>query len=109
MPVLDDFEAVPESALAAVRAAAAGAAPPVDAALVAALADAESFRAGLQQRQAEQCARLAQRLPLPQLRLPYLFTAELGPPELAALATELAAGIEALDDGTGASGDKAVP
>jgi hypothetical protein len=66
--------------------------------LDAALADAEAFRAGLQERQARQFERLTARLPLPQLRLPYLFTAELGPAGLGVLAAELAAGVTALDE-----------
>ena len=56
------------------------------------------FRAGLSRRQAEQCARLAERLPLPQIRLPYFFTADVGPHEVEILADELALGIGALDD-----------
>ena len=98
MPVLTGFESDPEAARRAVAATgAAGAA--VDAGLAVALADAESFRAGLQERQAAQCVRLAQRLPLPQVRLPYLFTSELGPGGLDLLAAELTAGIATLDDG----------
>ena len=34
----------------------------------------------------EQCARLAERLPLPQIRLPFLFTADIGPAEVDVLA-----------------------
>ena len=63
-----------------------------------ALAQAAAFRAGLSRRQAEQCARLAERLPLPQLRLPYFFTADVGPREVEILADELALGIAALDE-----------
>jgi len=95
MPVLAGFESDPEAARRAVAAADAS----LDAGLAVALADAESFRGGVQERQAAQCARLAQRLPLPQIRLPYLFTSELGPAGLDVLAAELTAGIAALDDG----------
>ena len=101
MPVLAGFESDPEAARRAVATAAgddtmdAG----LDTGLAIALADAESFRAGVQERQARQCDRLAQRLPLPQVRLPYLFTSELGPAELDVLAADLTAGIAALDDG----------
>ena len=63
-----------------------------------ALTAAAEFRSGLVHRQAEQCARLAARLPLPQLRLPSFFTADVGPAEIEVLADELAFGISALDD-----------
>jgi len=63
-----------------------------------ALVAAAAFRSELAQRQSAQCARLAVRLPLPQLRLPYFFTADLGPTEIECLADELTLGIGALDD-----------
>ena len=47
---------------------------------------------------AEQLRRLAHELPLPQLRVPYLFTASIGPEELDVLSAALAAGVEALHD-----------
>jgi hypothetical protein len=97
MPVLDGFKTDPGFARAAVAAMAAHGQPSLTEGLGVALADAEAFRAGLQRRQRDQCARLAQCLPLPQLRLPYLFTAELGPDELDVLAAELVRGIDALD------------
>jgi len=65
---------------------------------VRALADAASFRDDLARRQAEQCARLAERLALPQLRLPYFFTADVGSAEIEILADELSVGIASLDD-----------
>ena len=65
---------------------------------VRALADAAAFRDDLARRQADQCARLAERLPLPQLRLPFFFTADVGPAEIEILADELTAGITSLDD-----------
>ena len=96
IPVLAGFESDPERARAAVaRSDADGL---LGSGLGAALADAEAFRAGLQERQARQFDRLAARLPLPQLRLPYLFTVELGPAGLDVLAAELTAGIAALDE-----------
>jgi anion-transporting ArsA/GET3 family ATPase len=70
----------------------------LDDADVDALARAAAFRAGLARRQAEQCARLAERLPLPQLRLPYFFTADVGPRELELLADELVLGVATLED-----------
>jgi anion-transporting ArsA/GET3 family ATPase len=50
---------------------------------------AADFRRHRQRLQEEQVARLAEMLPLPQLRLPFLFTTELGPPDVAVLATAL--------------------
>jgi anion-transporting ArsA/GET3 family ATPase len=52
-------------------------------------------RYALQQLQAD---RLATRLPLPQVRLPFLFTAELGLPEIDILAATFAAQIDALPE-----------
>jgi anion-transporting ArsA/GET3 family ATPase len=63
---------------------------------VEALRAAATFRRARQTLQAEQVARLAEALPLHQLRLPYLFTPEIGPSELEALATALRDQIEAL-------------
>jgi anion-transporting ArsA/GET3 family ATPase len=63
-----------------------------------ALDRAAAFRDDLTRRQQEQCARLSERLPLPQLRLPSCFTADVGPAEIERLADELAAGIDALAD-----------
>ena len=62
----------------------------------AALAAAAAFRRSRMALQAEQVARLEEQLPLPQLRLPFLFTADIGPAELDELAAALLAGIEAL-------------
>jgi Mrp family chromosome partitioning ATPase len=62
-----------------------------------ALATAASVRLGLRARQQEQRARLAARLPLPQIELPFLFTADLGPDEIDTLAAALTAGVLALD------------
>jgi anion-transporting ArsA/GET3 family ATPase len=46
--------------------------------------------------QQEQADRLAARLPLPQVRLPFLFSGELGPPEIGTLAGTFAAQVEEL-------------
>jgi anion-transporting ArsA/GET3 family ATPase len=62
------------------------------------LAAAAAFRIHRAELQAEQLGRLADRLPLPQLRLPYLFQADLGLAELDELATALLDGIGALPD-----------
>jgi anion-transporting ArsA/GET3 family ATPase len=96
MPAVAGLESDPERARAAV--AGADRHGTLDPALATSLADAEAFRAGLQEREARQRARLAQRLPLPQLQLPFVFTPELGPPELERLAAELTAQVAALDE-----------
>jgi anion-transporting ArsA/GET3 family ATPase len=74
--------------------------PPADADLSAgqraALKQAAEFRRSRQELQAEQLRRLDAALPLPQLRLPFLFTPEVGPAELDVLAAELARQVEAL-------------
>jgi anion-transporting ArsA/GET3 family ATPase len=59
----------------------------------AALAEAAAFRQARMSLQAEQVARLEDRLPLPQLRLPFLFTTDIGPTELDQLAGALLAGV----------------
>jgi anion-transporting ArsA/GET3 family ATPase len=59
----------------------------------AALAEAAAFRQARMSLQAEQVARLEDRLPLPQLRLPFLFTTDIGPAELDQLAGALLAGV----------------
>ncbi len=61
-----------------------------------ALAHAAAFRSHRMALQAEQVGRLAEMLPLPQLTLPYLFDADLGPAELEVLAQELLVGIGGL-------------
>jgi len=61
-----------------------------------ALAAAASFRRDRLTLQDEQVSRLADQLPLPQLRLPFLFTTEIGPAELDRLARALLADIDAL-------------
>jgi anion-transporting ArsA/GET3 family ATPase len=59
---------------------------------------AADFRRHRMELQREQIDRLASELPLPQLRLPYLFNADLGPAELDRLAAELLDGVRALRD-----------
>jgi len=66
--------------------------------LVAALEAARCFRLTREELQADQLSRLARELPLPQLRVPYLFTASIGPPELDQLTDALVAGVRALPD-----------
>jgi anion-transporting ArsA/GET3 family ATPase len=62
------------------------------------LVAAAEFRRERYTLQQQQADRLAGRLPLPQVRLPFLFTAELGPPEIDILAATFAAQIEALPE-----------
>lgn len=57
------------------------------------LAAAAAFRSARQELQAAQIERLSAELPLPQLRLPHLFTPEIGPAEIDELATHLTAEI----------------
>jgi Mrp family chromosome partitioning ATPase len=61
-----------------------------------ALGAAASFRRGRMALQAEQIGRLEEQLPLPQLRLPFLFTTDIGPRDLDVLARALLAEIDAL-------------
>jgi len=61
-----------------------------------ALRAAAAFRQDRVTLQREQVARLGERLPLPQIHLPFLFTANLAPADVDVLGTELTAGIGAL-------------
>ena len=61
-----------------------------------AMAAAARFRADRSRLQAAQVRRLASTLPLPQLALPFLFSSDLGPPELELLADAVTDGISAL-------------
>ena len=63
-----------------------------------ALAGAARFRLDRMELQAEQLGRLAERLPLPQLRLPFVFTTQIGPAELDALADRLLDQVAALPE-----------
>ncbi len=60
------------------------------------LAAAAAFRAERAEIQRKQADRLAEQLPLPQIRLPFEFSAELGVAEIGALADAFTAGIEQL-------------
>lgn len=62
------------------------------------LAAAASFRRRRTALQDEQVGRLADDLPLPQLRLPFLFTTAIGPDGVDTLARALLAGIDALTE-----------
>jgi len=62
-----------------------------------ALKAAAGFRAARERLQQEQVARLAEALPLPQLRMPMLFTAEIGLDEVDELATALASSVATLE------------
>jgi anion-transporting ArsA/GET3 family ATPase len=79
--------------------AAAGAAgASLDPELLSALDRARTFRLTRQELQDEQLGRLAHELPLPQLRVPFLFSASITPRELETLSDALAAGVAALPD-----------
>jgi anion-transporting ArsA/GET3 family ATPase len=62
------------------------------------LAAAAGFRIERMALQAEQLARLADQLPLPQIRLPFVFTADLGSDDVDELAAAFIASIESLAD-----------
>ncbi len=72
------------------------------------LVGAAEFRRERHELQQEQADRLAARLPLPQIRLPFLFTAELGPPEIGTLAGALTAQVGELPE-TALQGRATVP
>ncbi|MFM7065092.1 MAG: ArsA-related P-loop ATPase [Actinomycetes bacterium] len=61
------------------------------------LRDAAAFRSGRTALQHQQLDRMAEELPLPQVRLPYLFASELGRAELDQLAAAVTDGIRHLD------------
>ena len=61
-----------------------------------ALAAAAAFRAARHDLQSQQLERLADALPLPQLHLPWLFTADVGPAEVDILADALVTSVDAL-------------
>jgi hypothetical protein len=58
---------------------------------------AAAFRRSRNELQQEQLRRLTEGLQLPQLRLPFLFSPELGPPEIDELASALASAVGALE------------
>jgi anion-transporting ArsA/GET3 family ATPase len=70
----------------------------LDPASVSALDAARRFRLTRQELQGEQLARLADELPLPQLRTPFVFSEAIGPEELGVLSSALADGIERMPD-----------
>jgi anion-transporting ArsA/GET3 family ATPase len=78
--------------------AAAEAGVSLDDGQAAALAAAADFRRHRFALQEEQLARLAEELPLPQLRAPFLFGESIGPDQLEALAAALAGEVERLPD-----------
>jgi anion-transporting ArsA/GET3 family ATPase len=88
-PVIDGLDEDP-------AAVAAAAGVQLSAADVSALAGAAEFRRLRQQLQAEQVARLADALPLPQIPLPFLFTTELRLGEVDRLADAMADGVAVL-------------
>lgn len=63
-----------------------------------ALAAAASFRSDRMELQVEQVGRLADQLPLAQIRLPFVFTTEIGPTELDLLADRFLAEVDALPE-----------
>jgi Anion-transporting ATPase len=63
-----------------------------------ALAAAAAFRSDRMTLQVEQVGRLAAQLPLAQIRLPFVFTSEIGPPELDLLAARLLTEVTALPE-----------
>ena len=72
--------------------------------LVGALEAARVFRRRRQELQEEQIRRLGEELPLPRLRVPYLFADAIGPLELDTLSRALGDGITGLHDPEGAAG-----
>lgn len=90
----DDIEGVAVDPAAAALAAGATLRPGEAEALSAAAA----FRADRTQLQGEQVGRLAEQLPLEQVRLPFVFTTEIGAAELELLADRLLAEIERLPE-----------
>src|SRR5437660_607881 len=71
-----------------------------------ALRAAARFRHSRQALQSEQLGRLGQALALPQMRLPYLFTPEVGPAEIDVLAAALADGVRLLPEPAGTAGSR---
>jgi hypothetical protein len=61
------------------------------------LAEAALFRRRRRAVQDEQVARLSEKLPLPQIHLPYMFSGRIGSAELELLADAFIAGVEKLD------------
>ena len=91
-PILSGLDRDPEEAAEDARASLRPGEPE-------ALRAAAGFRTERTALQTEQCARLNEALPLPQIRLPYLFDAELGPAQLDALAAAFLDGVRSLGGG----------
>jgi Mrp family chromosome partitioning ATPase len=81
------------------RAAAKAAGVTLDDDQAAALEGAAEFRRHRQMLQEHQVTRLADGLPLPQIHLPYLWSTDLGPEQMAALTDALTEAVIGLDDG----------
>jgi anion-transporting ArsA/GET3 family ATPase len=92
------FEPEPELAGIATAGAAGlvGGASGLEADTATAMRDAAEFRSQRAAMQTAQLERLATRLPLPQIRLPFLFTATIGPDELQSLTDAFVDGVGAL-------------
>ncbi|MDQ1394804.1 MAG: hypothetical protein QOG64_63 [Acidimicrobiaceae bacterium] len=88
-PVLDGLDADPAEAAAAAGLQLSGSE-------LQSIAEAAEFRRIRQELQAEQVRRLAEALPLSQIRMPFLFTTDLRLAELDRLADSLADGVRAL-------------
>jgi dethiobiotin synthetase len=91
-PEIDGLTADP----AAVKAAADEAGVSLRPGEAEALAEAAGFRLGRAALQAEQVGRLEAQLPLPQIRLPFVFTTDVGPADLDVLARVMLSEIEAM-------------
>jgi anion-transporting ArsA/GET3 family ATPase len=83
-----------------VRRAATDAGVVLDDPAVLALTEAALFRRHRQELQELQLTRLSEGLPLAQLHLPFVWSTDLGPPEMEVLTDALAAGVAALDSGS---------
>jgi anion-transporting ArsA/GET3 family ATPase len=83
------------------REAAASAGADLPDKLVTSLDRAREFRLTRRQLQREEVERLAGQLPLPQLRVPFLFSDSIGPSELETLSDALGAAVAALPDPAG--------
>ncbi len=70
------------------------------------LAAAARFRTARHELQEREIARLAAELPLPQLRVPYVFSSEIGAPELETMAAALADGIARIVGPGAGSGER---
>jgi anion-transporting ArsA/GET3 family ATPase len=94
LPQMSRAALLPEEVVGLAAAAGEGS---IDPAEVRRLATAGRFRACREQLQSEQLGRLSQQMPLPQMQLPFLFTAELGAGQVAELARALGRAVDELD------------